>query len=270
MDKLLDNSSLWVLSIINYSSKQETGISATKIYEKDGKRKDLSLSELYSILNQFKQEKLIDEKLIQGYANPVYFITDKGKKEFSRALKKLNSSEFVDFLLKAPPEINLNYRMYNLEHSLFLAVFGIILLQAFIFLMKVSHIFLALLSLFLSVLFIGISIGHFTNVLNFVIYRYLKSFYNGLNKIRLITQLKKSELIGKILKSINSFSKRYGSWVIYVILFGLFLYWALPILLNDIEQTKLIIISFALPIFLNVLYKLCKRKPSNLEEKSLI
>ncbi|MBR9706780.1 hypothetical protein GOV14_07120 [Candidatus Pacearchaeota archaeon] len=163
----------WILLIVNFYSNQKIGATPEEIYRKDKRRVNLSLHQILLNLKKLKLEKLVEEKLEK--AQSVYTITKKGKKVLNKNLKKLTNSDFMDLISLAPPEIILNYRVYNIENTLVYGIFGALLFQISLWLIRINQIIPSLIALLLSIFFIGYSIGHFSNIITLVLFRIFKS-----------------------------------------------------------------------------------------------
>ncbi|MFH1358572.1 MAG: hypothetical protein ABIH37_01660 [archaeon] len=175
----LEKNILWVLLTINHFSKHN-GAGLSEIAKADKRKVNLNIVKISKILTHLKNKKLVDSK-IEGLQE-IYIINSKGKKVLNKNLRQLKSSEFMDFLSLAPDEIIFRYRIYHIERFIFYGVFGWLLFQLSLFLIRTNHIYSALVVFLIDMLFIGLGIGFLSNILTVVLYEFTKNLDNWLKK----------------------------------------------------------------------------------------
>lgn len=182
----LTKDELWVLLIINHFSKHN-GASINEIIRADKRKINLTAPEILIIIQKFKEKKLISSSIES--LQEIYKMANEGKIVLKNNLNNLKPTEFIDFLSVAPDEIILNYRVYNIENSLFFGIIGIMLFQFSLFLIRSSKIFSALVIFVISLLLMGLTIGFLSNIITVVLYRYSKSLEEWIIKRKKIPEI---------------------------------------------------------------------------------
>lgn len=159
---------LWILYMC-YISDKYGGLSVQDIFRQQHRDLEIKYSELDKILNGLVNDKLLNPENKPGWAVEVYFykITEKGKKELK--LIKTVDSEFYKILSLLPPEHELKYRLYNLEHFLFHFVLSFIFFKLTLFLFSSKHFIIGLVTFFLTFAFLPFAMNYFIRVAIFTL-----------------------------------------------------------------------------------------------------
>lgn len=152
------------------------GLSIQEFYAEQPKDLEISYGDLDFIIKGLVNEKLIEGTNKSGWAEEVYFykITKSGKKE----IRKISSDlEFYKILSLMPPHYGLRYRVYNIEHFLFHAVFTLVFFKLTLFLISYQYIELGLICALLTFTFLPFAISYLTNILMFTLNQTLNNLF---------------------------------------------------------------------------------------------
>jgi predicted transcriptional regulator len=194
--KTITKNELWTLLIVNHFSKHN-GATIEDILREDKRKININIVDIVRLMESLEKKKMVSPT---GSFQNFFKITEKGKKTLNKESKRLKNSEFMDFLAIAPEEIVLGYRVHNIENTLLFGVLGWMLFRLSLFLISSNRIVSALTVFFVSVLAIGLAIGHLSNVLAIAIYNHSKNLRESASHYKRIPKTIKKflEIFSKI------------------------------------------------------------------------
>jgi DNA-binding MarR family transcriptional regulator len=194
--KTLTKNELWTLLIVNHFSKHN-GATIEDILREDKRKININLVDVVRLTKSLEEGGMISRS---RFFQDFFKITEKGKETLNKESKTLKNSEFMDFLAIAPEEIVLGYRVHNIENTLLFGVLGGTIFRLSLFLISSNRIVSALTVFLVSVLAIGLAIGHLSNVLAIAIYNHSKNLKESVSHYKRIPRTIKKflEVFSKI------------------------------------------------------------------------
>lgn len=177
-----DRLDAWILLVINRHTRGG-GIIITELVSKSNRRLEADFGDISARVNKLvKAGFLKEEPGPHSLSWSFYTITVEGKEKLDKFLKKFGNKEFFDLIEISPPEIGLNYRLYNLENMVLWLLLGWMLFTIALFLIKRNYVLISFLFLLLSFLSLAAGIGFLSLVITPRIVRIIEKIFEKFSK----------------------------------------------------------------------------------------